>query len=117
MVEHGLDINQQIWQVIAQIPEGKVSTYGDVARYAGLPGAARRVGRALKILPSGSLIPWYRVINAQGRISLPHDAAGYYIQRDRLEAEGVVFRANKSINLSLFRWDPGKDSSPPVRPT
>ena len=110
MVEHSPDINQQIWQVIAQIPEGKVSTYGDIARFAGLPGCARRVGRSLTILPQGSLIPWYRVINAQGRISLPYGSAGQYRQRERLEAEGIVFRANKSINLSLFRWDPASDS-------
>lgn len=97
-------INQRIWQVVVLIPVGKVATYGDVARQAGLPGAARRVGAALRGLPPDTRIPWHRVINAQGRISLPEGSAGQYTQRERLEAEGVVFRANKTIDLKKFRW-------------
>ena len=99
------DINQRIWQVVALIPKGKVATYGEVASQAGMPGAARRVGRSLKEdLPKGSRIPWHRVINAQGRISLPPDSASQYTQRERLEAEGVVFRANKTVDLKRFGW-------------
>ena len=97
------DINHRIWQVVAFIPAGKVATYGDVARQAGLPGAARRVGAALRNLPADTRIPWHRVINAQGRISLPAGTAGQYTQRERLEAEGVVFRPNKSIDLQQYR--------------
>lgn len=108
IVEETPNINHQIWQVIALIPKGKVATYGDIARHAGLPGAARRVGRALRILPAGSKIPWHRVINSQGRISLRKGAAGQYTQRERLEAEGIAFRPNKSINLKIFRWDPAE---------
>ena len=99
------DINHRIWQVVALIPRGKVATYGDVARKAGLPGAARRVGRALRGLPVDTSIPWHRVINAQGRISLPSGSAGQYTQRERLESEGIVFRANHSLDLSRYRWD------------
>ena len=98
------DINHRIWQVVALIPPGRVATYGDVARQAGLPGAARRVGAALRGLPPDTRIPWHRVINAQGRISLPAGSASQYTQRERLEAEGVVFRANKSIDLKKYRW-------------
>ena len=87
------------------IPAGKVSTYGDVARSAGLPGAARRVGRALKGLPKDTRIPWHRVVNAQGRISLPDGSAGQYTQRERLESEGVVFRGNRSIDMKRYRWE------------
>lgn len=101
------DINQRIWQVIALIPEGKVATYGDVARHAGLPGAARRVGYALRHLPTGTTIPWHRVVNAQGRISIPEGSASQYTQRERLEAEGIVFKANKSLSLKRYRWAPG----------
>lgn len=97
------DINHRIWQVVSLIPSGKVATYGDVARLAGMPGAARRVGRALKGLPNDTRIPWYRVINSQGRISLPDGSASKYTQRHRLEAEGVVFRSNGSIDMSKFR--------------
>ena len=98
------DINQRIWQVVALIPRGKVATYGEVAHQAGLPGAARRVGRSLKDLPAGTRIPWHRVINAQGRISLPPGSASQYTQRERLEAEGVVFRANKTVDFKRFGW-------------
>ena len=97
------DINQRIWQVVALIPAGQVATYGDIAAQAGLPGAARRVGRALKYLPKNTRIPWYRVVNAQGRISMPEGSASKYTQRERLEAEGVVFKANGSIDLKRYR--------------
>jgi len=97
------DINQRIWQVVTLIPRGKVATYGDVASQAGLPGAARRVGRALKHLPQGTQIPWHRVLNAQGRISLPTGSASQYTQRERLEAEGVSFKANGAVDLRRFR--------------
>jgi methylated-DNA-protein-cysteine methyltransferase-like protein len=108
-MEHEADINPRIWQVIALIPAGKIATYGDVALHAGLGRGARRVARALRLLPEGSSIPWHRVINAQGRISIPTGSASRYIQRERLEAEGVVFKANKSVDLSKFRWMPGEE--------
>lgn len=98
------DIDHRIWQVVALIPSGRVATYGDVASKAGLPGAARRVGRALKNLPADTRIPWHRVINARGRLSLPERSAGQYTQRERLESEGVVFRSNHSIDLGKYRW-------------
>ena len=97
------DINQRIWQVVALIPCGRVATYGDVASQAGMPGGARRVGRALKCLPRDTRIPWHRVVNAQGRISLPEGSAAQYTQRERLEAEGVWFQSNGRIDLRKFR--------------
>lgn len=100
------DINHRIWQVVALIPSGKIATYGDVARQAGLPGAARRVGMALRSLPSGTRIPWHRVIGSQGKISLPEDSASHHRQRERLEAEGVFFRANGRLDMEKFRWLP-----------
>ena len=105
-MEHASDINHRIWQVIALIPRGKVATYGDVASHAGLARAARRVAYALRHLPDGTAIPWHRVINSQGRISIPEGSASRYLQRERLEAEGIVFRHNKSVDLKKFRWQP-----------
>lgn len=105
------DINHRIWQVVALIPPGKVATYGDIAGHAGLPGAARRVGAALRGLPTDTRIPWHRVINAQGRISLPEGSASRYTQRERLESEGVVFTCNNRLNLRHYRWIPGNPSS------
>ncbi len=101
------DIDQRIWQVVALIPCGKVATYGDVAAQAGLPGAARRVGRALKGLPTDTRIPWHRVVNAAGRISLPPGSGGAGRQRQRLEAEGVEFHDSGRIDFARFRHRPG----------
>jgi methylated-DNA-protein-cysteine methyltransferase-like protein len=98
------DINHRIWQVVAAIPAGKVATYGSVAQQAGLARAARRVGKALRGLPADTRIPWHRVINAQGRISLPAGSESHNVQRERLEAEGVCFRGNGSIDLKHFGW-------------
>ena len=100
-------INHRIWQVVSLIPSGKVATYGDVARHAGMPGAARRVGAALRGLPRDTRIPWHRVINAQGRISLPDGSTSRYTQRERLETEGIAFKTNQSLELDKYRWKPG----------
>ena len=70
------EIDLRIWQVVALIPRGRVATYGDIARQAGMPGAARRVGRALRKLPTDTRIPWHRVLNSSGKISLPPDSRG-----------------------------------------
>lgn len=102
-MEQEPDINHRIWQVVALIPAGKVATYGDVARLAGLPGAARRVGAALRALPPDTRIPWHRVINARGRLSLPEASEAQYTQRERLEAEGIVFSTSNTVCLSKFR--------------
>jgi len=99
-------IDEQVWQVVALIPKGRVATYGQVADLAGLPGGARRVGRILSQLPRGTRIPWHRVINASGGISLPPDSGGYGRQRARLEREGVVFNTSGQIALRSFRWQP-----------
>lgn len=97
-------INERIWQVVLAIPAGRVCPYGEVARLAGLPGAARRVGAALKGLPSDTALPWHRVINAQGRISLPKGSPSHALQRERLETEGVEFRLNGAVDLKRFGW-------------
>lgn len=106
MVQQEPSINQRIWQIVSLIPAGQVATYGDVAQQAGLGRSARRVGAALRALPQDTRIPWHRVINAQGQISLPAGSASQYTQRERLEAEGVVFRGNKKVDLATYRWRP-----------
>ncbi len=94
----------RIYAVVAAIPEGKVATYGQVALLAGLPGRARQVGYALHALADPSL-PWHRVVNAKGEISLRSGGGeGDRVQRLRLEAEGVVFDRYGRIDLERFRW-------------
>ena len=61
------------------------------------------MGAALRILPPDTKIPWHRVINAQGRMSLPEGSSAQYTQRERLEAEGVVFSAGNRVDLARFR--------------
>lgn len=92
---------RRIWEVVEGIPEGCVLNYGEVARLAGLPGRARLVGRALARAPRKRPLPWYRVVNAQGRISFAADSVRGQRQRRLLEAEGVVFR-DDVIDLERF---------------
>lgn len=95
---------ERIWRVVHAIPRGKVASYGQVAERAGLPRAARLVGRVLSQLPQGSKLPWHRVVNSQRRISFPFGSDPYREQRERLLAEGVVFNG-LSIARACFEWD------------
>jgi len=104
MTNFELDANHRIWQVVAEIPKGKVATYGGVAQKAGMSRAARRVGLALRGLPANTKIPWHRVVNAQGRISLPEGSAPHNTQRGRLENEGIHFKTNGAIDLRRYGW-------------
>ena len=96
--------NQRIWQIVAAIPSGSVSTYGEIARKAGMSRAARRVGYALRGLPPATRIPWHRVVNSQGRISLPESSESHAIQRDRLEQEGISFSLKGKIDLRRYGY-------------
>ncbi|WP_275722500.1 DNA base-flipping protein [Vibrio furnissii] len=94
----------QIFAVIHQIPHGKVSTYGEIARMAGYPGYARHVGKALGNLPKDSKLPWFRVINSKGEISLT--GPDWDRQRERLVAEGIAVSAEGRIALKKYKWQP-----------
>ncbi len=89
--------------MVAAIPEGVVSTYGDIAAYAGLPRRARLVGRILAELPTGSRLPWHRVVRADG--SIASRGGGEDVQARRLQAEGVMVRAGR-VDLLRHRWQP-----------
>jgi len=94
-----------IYAVVRRIPRGRVATYGQVARLAGLPGRARQVGYALAALRSSTAVPWQRVVNAAGAISLRATAGGLS-QRLLLEREGVRFNEAGRIALDRFAWRP-----------
>jgi len=93
---------QRVWQIVASIPEGSVTTYGEGARLAGSPRAARQVGGVLKRLPEGSTLPWHRVVNRHGTISL----TGPDLQRQRqaLLSEGVQVSGSGKIDMQQYRW-------------
>ncbi|MEG0827644.1 MAG: MGMT family protein [Acinetobacter sp.] len=98
------ELARQILQVIALIPYGKVATYGQIAKLAGLPKHARLVGYVLKNMDADTEIPWHRVINSQGKISLIKvNLQGENIQSLKLLAEGVVVIGDK-INLKKYQW-------------
>lgn len=99
------EVVQQILTVVLLIPKGKVATYGQIATMVGLPKHARFIGYTLKKLPADSEIPWHRVINAQGRISIvgEHEGINRNEQRERLIAEGIDIIDGK-ISLKKFRW-------------
>jgi methylated-DNA-protein-cysteine methyltransferase-like protein len=97
---------EMVYAVVRRIPRGKVATYGQISRLAGLGGDARQVGYALHALPSGSRVPWHRVINSRGGISL-HPRGGVDVtQRLMLEKEGVRFNAAGRTDLKRYGWKP-----------
>lgn len=94
-----------ILTVVSQIPYAKVATYGQIARLAGLPQHARLVGRVLSHLEENTDIPWYRVINAQAKISLNKlDSSGQNIQQQKLIQEGIVLDGD-CVDLKRYQWD------------
>ena len=106
-----LSAYEKIWQTVARIPHGRVATYGQIARLAGLGKRARMVGYALHRTPEQCTIPWHRVINAQGRISFPRDSDQYRRQRDRLAAEDITFVGDR-VELDRYRWRPDLEDAP-----
>ena len=96
----------RIYQAVRRIPIGRVATYGQVAKLAGLPGHARQVGYALHALTDDSAVPWHRVINARGEISLRSADGADRLQRMLLRAEGVRFDAGGKISLERYGYRP-----------
>jgi methylated-DNA-protein-cysteine methyltransferase-like protein len=99
--------DQRVWSVVRQIPPGQLATYGQIAELIGAYGCARQVGWALRRLPLPSDVPWHRVVNAQGRISMSLSREGSdWMQRDLLLAEGIPVDAEGRLPLARRRWLP-----------
>ena len=90
--------------MVGRIPRGRVTTYGHVAALCGKPRAARTVGWALHALPDDSGVPWHRVINARGGISISKVGIPPELQRALLEAEGVEFDRHGQVDLARWGW-------------
>ena len=106
--EHNWD---RIYAAVRRIPRGRVATYGQIARLAGLPGHARQVGYALHALPEATTVPWHRVVNAEGCVS-PRSAGDWrFEQQRRLEDEGVEFDTLGQLALARYRWRPRRTST------
>ncbi|MNF63098.1 MGMT family protein [Pseudomonas sp. Irchel s3a18] len=98
-----------LYVTLAQVPEGKVVSYGQLAELAGLGRAARWVGRTLSQLPADSTLPWHRVLGAGGRISLPAGTPSGDEQRARLRMEGVSILNNR-VDIQRHGWRPVEHS-------
>lgn len=94
----------RVYEFVRQVPPGRVVTYGQVALELGAPAAARAVGYALHNLPGTSNVPWWRVVNASGGISLGHRGPAADFQREQLEAEGIYFNFEGKMRLREYRW-------------
>ena len=96
---------EAIWQVVCAIPRGRASTYGAVARAAGLPGRARLTGFALRVAPRAMHLPWHRVVGAGGRIVFPSSSREHREQAKRLRAEGIAVTAGRIARSALMDLD------------
>ena len=102
---------EKIWRTVRTIPRGQVSTYGAVARLAGLPGRARLVGTALKVAPKKLKLPWHRVLGSGERIVFPKGSRAFLEQSRRLRAEGVRVTSGRvarrsAADLDELFWKP-----------
>ena len=101
--EKNLTFHERVKAVIKKIPSGKVATYGQVAAMAGNPRAARQVVRVLHSSSDKENLPWYRVINRNGGISLK-PGQGYELQKALLKDEGIKFNLDDTIDLDKYLW-------------
>ena len=105
-MEHSFD--SRVWHVVSRIPRGQLATYGQIADLIGAYGCARQVGWALRRLTLPSEVPWHRVVNAKGRISMSLSREGSdWIQRELLMDEGVPVDTEGRLPLRERLWRPG----------
>mgnify|MGYP002518759520 CR=1 FL=1 len=100
-----MSVFDTVYEIVKKIPEGRVATYGQIARMMGNPRLSRAVGYALHANPSPETIPCFRVVNRNGRTSPTFAFGGEDVQRKLLESEGVEFLPDGNVDLSRFLWD------------
>ena len=98
---------QRVYEVVLQVPRGRVTTYGAIAKYLGSPGAARMVGWAMNVShTSAEYIPAHRVVNRNGLLTGKHHFDGTHLMQEMLENEGASILENRILNLDEMFWDP-----------
>ncbi len=106
------NFDQRVWAEVARIPYGQLATYGQIADRIGAFGCARQVGWSLRRLPLPSDLPWHRVVNARGQISLSLSREGSdWIQADRLRSEGIPVEPDGRLPLGRYLWRPEPNPS------
>ena len=99
--EQARRFGEDVLDIVAQIPRGRVTTYGHIAAWAGWPSHSRMVGRTLRYSPGAAELPCHRVVNKEGRT-----APGWAVQRNMLEDEGIRFKANGHVDMVKYLWEP-----------
>ncbi len=114
----GQNLYFRIYNAVRRIPKGKVATYGQIARLLGAPRSARIVGWALRTLEPGTKVPWQRVINKDGMISIENMHTPKSLQAELLRREGVTVEernGNYFVDLNAYGWvDRLKETSRPI---
>lgn len=105
VAESELNVYESVYEMVCLIPEGKVASYGQIARLIGRPRHARHVGYALAALPEDHDVPWFRVVNSKGEISSRSKAGYEDYQRILLEEEGIEFNPAGRVYLKIFLWE------------
>lgn len=98
--------NKKVWDLVQNIPKGRVASYGQLANMLGAPRKARHVGYALHQTPDDLVLPWHRVINSRGEISFERSTEAHMLQRAMLEAEAVNFSEKGRVDMKKYGWRP-----------
>lgn len=101
---HMNELSKKVYEYLLKIPKGKVVTYGQIAAYLGNPRLARVVGNILHNNPDGDKYPCFKVVNAKGRLAPSFAFGGVYIQKERLQDDGIEVIDN-TVNLRKYQWD------------
>ncbi|MEM7433081.1 MAG: MGMT family protein [Pseudomonadota bacterium] len=99
---------RRIWDTIEEIPKGRVASYGQIAEIAGIPRGARQVAYALRVAPNDRELPWFRVIQASGKIAFEKGSSSFNRQKNHLLEEDVPVVAGR-IDMQRYRWQPDLD--------
>lgn len=94
------EFNSLVYNIVKEIPQGRVITYGQIANLIGKPQCSRMVGQAMHNAPEKLKLPCHRVVNSQGRL-----VPGWIEQQNLLEAEGIFFKKNRCVNLDKYTWE------------
>ena len=112
-MKQGDSFFEKVYKVVRQIPEGRVTSYGAIARYLGAAKSARMVGWAMNASHGDDTIPAHRVVNQQGLLTGKHHFGGTNIMQQLLENEGIEIRENQIQNFKNHFWDPQQELPPP----